>query len=58
MREPLTGSDKTRLIPGSCQPDLGLTSLGCQDRKGYLKIFSDDSFHIFRLSCARVLRAV
>jgi hypothetical protein len=29
-----------------------LTSLGCQDQKGYLKRFSDDSFHIFRLSCA------
>jgi hypothetical protein len=53
-RESLTGSDKVRPIPGSFPPDLGLTSLSCQNRKGYLKTSSDASFHTFRLSFARV----
>jgi hypothetical protein len=54
-RESLTGYDKVGPIPGSFPPDLGLTSLGYQNRKGYLKTSSDASFLTFRLSCARVL---
>jgi hypothetical protein len=57
-RDSLTGSDKVRLIPGSFPPDLGLTSLGCQNRKGYLKTSSDVSFHTFRLSFCQSLCSV
>jgi hypothetical protein len=53
----LTGSDKVRPILGSFPPDLGLTSLGYQNRKGYLKTSSDVSFHTFRLSFARAFVA-
>jgi hypothetical protein len=49
-RENLTGPDKVRPIPGSFPPDLGLTNLGCQNQKGYLKTSFDASFHTFRLS--------
>jgi hypothetical protein len=57
-RESLTGSDKVRPIPGSFPPDLELTSLGCQNRKGYLKTSSDASFHTFRLSFCQSLCSV
>jgi hypothetical protein len=53
----LTRSDKVRPIPGSFPPDLGLTSLDCQNRKGYLKTSSDVSFHTFILSFARAFVA-
>jgi hypothetical protein len=42
-----------RPIPGSFPPDLELTTLGCQNRKVYLKTSSDASFHTFRLSFCR-----
>jgi hypothetical protein len=57
-RESLTGSDKVRPIPRSFPPDLGLTSLGYQDRKGYLKTSSDASFHTFKLTFARAFVAL
>jgi hypothetical protein len=57
-RESLTGSDKVRPIPESFLPDLGLTSLGCQNRKGYLKTSSDASFHTFKLSFCQSLCSV
>jgi hypothetical protein len=59
IRDSLTGSDRVRPIPGSFPPDLGLTSLGYQNRKGYLKTSSDASFHTFRLSfCQSSCRVV
>jgi hypothetical protein len=59
IRDSLTGSDKVRPILGSFPPDLGLTSLGCQNRKGYLKTSSNSSFHTFRLSlCQSSCRVV
>jgi hypothetical protein len=57
-RENLTRFDKVKPIPGSFPLDLGLTSLGCQNRKGYLKTSSDASFHTFRLSFCQSLCSV